>query len=429
MCRLHRNWNRRPLLDRQILPFDDREVTHLTIVHTRLKRLFLSGSHQDDGVYTEPLDAPADPREVRKVLRALTVGKVERVIQETAQDEAQYGLKPPRMSLTLSTGSQTEEIDLGNPGPISATLYARKHSDGKVLLTTLDLLAFRKKSLHTFRKKQVVAFDRRKVETIELDMGEKPIILHREAGVHSISPDWAFRSPIEGPADKTKVGLWLMALEELEATGFIDDQPEKQQMVQKLGRPILTATVSSKKHQQQVELYGAADGSAAYAMTSKENPLYQINPHIVADLTKGLFDLRDKRLLGMEIADLAILRVTTPTESYALINQSGEWILEDDPSQALSQDVVRLFVSRVVGLPAELTVSEKSTSLKTMGLNSPTFEFAATDRNGRERGHLFLGKRDRGLVYAMGAGLPGVHQARSAFLTQIPFKTKTPGGI
>ena len=408
---------------RQILPFDDREVTHLTIATQDEKIVFVRESPRRWHI-AEPIDAPADSHEVRKVLRALTVGKVERVIQETTQDEQQYGLKPPRMSLTLSTGGQTEEIDLGNPGPISATLYARKRSDGKVLLTTLDILAFRKKSLQTFRNKQVLAFDRRKVETIQLDMGEKPIILHRQAGVHSISPNWSFRSPIEGPADKTKVGLLLMALEELEAIGFVDAQSEKQQIVEKLGRPALTATVSSKKHQQQVKVYRLADKSATYAMTSKANPLYQINPHIVADLTKGLFDLRDKRLLGMEIDELAILRVTTPEESYALINQSGEWILEDDPSQALSQDVVRLFVSRVVGLPAEVTVPEKSSSLKRLGLDSPPFEFSATDRKGRERGTLFLGKRERGLVYAMGAGLPGIHQARSNILTEIPTRQR-----
>ena len=157
---------------------------------------------------------------------------------------------------------------------------------------------------------------------------------------------------------------------------------------------------------------------------SKENPLYQINPHIVADLTKGLYELRDKRLLGIEIDELAILRVITPKESYALINQSGEWILEDDPSQTLSQDVVRLFVSRVAGLPAELTVPEKASSLKTLGLDSPTVEFIATDKKGRERGTLFLGKRERGLVYAMGAGLPGIHQARSNILTQIPSRQR-----
>ena len=202
--------------DRQILPFDDREVTHLTIATQAETIVFVRETPRRWRI-AEPLDAPADSHEVRKVLRALTVGKIERVIQEETQDEAQYGLKPPRMSLTLSTGKQSEEIDLGNPGPISATLYARKHSDGKVLLTTLDILAFRKKSLQTFRKKQVLAFDRRRVETIQLDMGEKPIILHRQAGVHSISPNWSFHSPIEGPADKTKVGLLLMALEELEA--------------------------------------------------------------------------------------------------------------------------------------------------------------------------------------------------------------------
>ena len=76
----------------------------------------------------------------------------------------------------------------------------------------------------------------------------------------------------------------------------------------------------------------------------------------------------------------------------------------------------------MVDLPAEIQVSAVATALSTFGLNSPSVEFHAIDQKGRERGHLLLGKRERGLVYAMGAGLPGVHQARSAILTQIPSK-------
>ena len=148
--------------------------------------------------------------------------------------------------------------------------------------------------------------------------------------------------------------------------------------------------------------------------------MYRIESHILADITKELYDLRDKRLFGIESQELAILRVTTPQNSYTLINQSGEWVLEDDPAQELKQDVIRLFVSRVVDLPAEIRVATEATSLSTFGLDSPSVEFHAIDQKGRERGHLLLGKRGRGLVYAMGAGLPGVHQARSAILTQIP---------
>ena len=42
------------------------------------------------------------------------------------------------------------------------------------------------------------------------------------------------------------------------------------------------------------------------------------------------------------------------------------------------------------------------------------------DTKGQQKGYLALGKRTRGLVYAKGAGLPGIYQVRSVILTQIP---------
>ena len=408
---------------RQILPFDDREVIHLTITTPDEKIVFVRETPRRWHI-AEPLTSPADSHEVRKILRALTVGKIERVIQETTQDEAKFGLAPPRMTLSLSTGKQSEEIALGNPGPLSSTLYAQKGSNGNVLLTTLDIMAFRKKSLLTFRKKQILSFDRMRVDALQLDAGKEWLDLYRRPGVHSLSPNWSFRSPIEGPADKTKVGLLLMALEGLKAVGFVDSESEKHQLLSTLGAPIVTATVHMGKRVQSVRVYQTSDRSDAYAVTLSKNPVYRIESHILADVTKGLYDLRDKRLFGIESQELAILRVTTPQDSYALINQSGEWVLEDDPAQELKQDVIRLFVSRVVDLPAEIRVAAAATSLSTFGLDSPSVEFHAIDQKGRERGHLLLGTRERGLVYAMGAGLPGVHQARSAILTQIPSRQR-----
>ena len=47
------------------------------------------------------------------------------------------------------------------------------------------------------------------------------------------------------------------------------------------------------------------------------------------------------------------------------------------------------------------------------------FDTAAVVEGARDC-HLALGKREKGLVYATGAGLPGVYQARSVILTQMP---------
>jgi hypothetical protein len=405
--------------ERRLIPFDDRAISHL-VIKTREQKIILMRDKKNRWHITEPLIAPADSREVRKILRALTIGKIQRVIQNTREDEAQYGLAPPHMILTLTAGEASEVIELGNRAPLSSTLYARKRSDHIIILTTLNPLTFANKSLHTLRKKEILAFDTRQAEEFQIDRGDEQLILFRQPGAHGLSPNWSFRSPMKGPADRTTVGLLLRDLEGLRAEGFVDSQIEKEQLLKKLGPPKVTATVHARNRDHTVRFYQSPNVQDTYAMTKTENPLYRIAPDIVADLTKELFNLRDKRLLGMEKHELAILRVRTPTESYTLVKQSGEWILEEDLSQILNQEVVRLFASRVVNLPAEFRVAKGETSLTQFGLDSPTVEIRATDMRGQERGRLLLGKSSKGLVYATGTGLPGVHQARSIILTQIP---------
>ena len=122
----------------------------------------------------------------------------------------------------------------------------------------------------------------------------------------------------------------------------------------------------------------------------------------------------------MNATEIGLLHVTTPSSSYTLVQQHGEWLLDDHTGEELVQQAVALFVSRIVDLPAELPVSRTRESLETYGLASPSIEFVAIDTKGRRRGYLALGNQTSGLMYVIGAGLPGIYQARNLLLTQIP---------
>ena len=405
--------------ERRLIPFDDRSISHMTFT-TPKETIVLMRDGKRRWHITEPIATPADSREVRKILRALTIGKIQRVILDAEDNQEQYGLDPPQVTLTLTAGGRSEEIEIGKRAPLTSTLYARKRSDGQTLLTTLNPLTFSRKTLFIFRKKEILSFDSRQVEEFQLERGKEQVILHRQPGAHGLSPNWSFRAPIQGPADRTTVGLLLGDLGELQAKGFVDSASKKTALLKSLGPPKAKATIHSRTRQYTVSFFQSSNIPDTYAMTKKDNPLYRIEPTIVNELTKGLFHLRDKRLLGMETKDLAILAVKNSSDSYALINQSGTWVLEDDLSQTLNQEVIRLFASRVVDLPAEFRIAIEETGLTQWGLSPPLVEIQATDLKGQERGRILLGNSKKGLVYAMGAGLPGVHQARSNILTQIP---------
>ena len=151
-------------------------------------------------------------------------------------------------------------------------------------------------------------------------------------------------------------------------------------------------------------------------------PLYRVNPTAIRDLTKELFSFQDKRLLGIDFTDIAMLSVKTPTEQYVLINQQNEWVLEDQPTEKLDQQAADLFVSRVANVPAEERVVKQAGPLAPYGLVTPAAEFVATGRDGKIAGKLSIGSHADGLAYAMGQRIPGIFQIRADLLTQIPIK-------
>ncbi len=406
----------------RLLPFDYRDITEMKVT-TRTETIRLTRDDRRRWSIVEPIHAKGDSRAIGNMLRALELGKISRVIQEDAQDLSRYGLDSPNATIQLTAGGQSETIILGDVGPLTSTLYARRGSDKRILLTTLSVTDFRRKSVRTFRHKDVLFFDRNRVERIRLHSPSQQMTLQRVASIHGLTGNWRFTDPFEGPADKTSVGLLLMALEDLSAIDFIDAPAEKEALVKQLPSPILTATVYTPRHEHHVKFFQPSTGANdTYAITSMDDPIYKVSPAILQELPKRAFDLQDKRLFGMEMDEIALLTLTTPSMAFTVVQQHGAWYLDGAPDQPLDQKEMTLFVSRVVDLPAELLISLTAENLDEYGLASPAIEIIGVDTKGRRRGRLALGKRGKGLVYAMGGGLPGVYQARSLILTQIPTK-------
>ncbi len=415
---------------KKILPFEARDITGLTL-RSEAGEIVLAPGENRTWKIAAPLQTDADSREVDSLLRALVLGNVSRVVEEQATALAPFGLENPSIVLTVTAGSHQETLSLGDSGPLSSTLYAMRASDRKILLTDLAPKDFLNKTVSTFRKKEVLRFDQTQAERLRLTYPPTEIVLYRTNETGEKDKKWKIRFPVEAKADQTTVRTLLMKLEDLKALGFVDPGPEHTSLAKRLSKPQAKITVYTAGVEQTVKLYLPDPASGeAYAVTAPDSPIYRINPTAIKDLTKELFALQDKRLLGMNRDEIARLSVKTREEQYVLVNQSqgqsdGQnkgWAIEDQPNQKLDQQAVDLFVSRVAELPAELRVVKQTGPLAPYGLASPAAEFRATGKDGQVRGRLVLGTRGGGLVYAIGQGLPGIYQARSDILTQIPAK-------
>jgi hypothetical protein len=370
---------------------------------------------------TVPLSTEADQREVQNLIRAVVTGTVTRTVEDHPTNLAPFGLDSPVITITLAAGAARETFSIGDSGPLTSTLYVLRESDRKVLLTNLAAKDFVNKTLMTFRRKDLLRLSQGDVDRIRLTYPTTEIVLYQ--GQEKPKSKWKLRYPIEGEADQTEVRTLLFRLEDLKALGIVDPGPERDALAQTLTAPKVKVTIHTAEGDQTVKLYQPDQASGeAFAETSPTGPLYRVNPTTIRDLTKELFTFQDKRLLGIDFTDIAMLSVKTSTEQYVLINQQNEWVLEDQPTEKLDQQATDLFVSRVANVPAEERVVKQAGPLAPYGLVTPAAEFIATGRDGKIAGKLSIGSHANGLAYAMGQRIPGIFQIRADLLTQIPIK-------
>ena len=408
---------------KQLLTFPETAITGLSITTAQGPVKFKLDAPGKWSIVA-PLQTDADNREVQSLIRALVTGTITRTLEEQTTTLAPFGLEPPVTTLTVTAGAQQETISIGDSGPLSNTLYILRASDRRVLLTTLAPKDFINKSLMTFRRKELLRFAQNDVERVRLTYPTTEIVIDNIAK-NKPRPSWKIVYPIEAEADQNEVRSLMFRLEDLKALSIIDPGPERDTVATTLTTQKVKVTLSTAAGDQSVRLYQPdLQSGEAIAETTADGPLYRINPVLIKDLTRDLFNVQDKRLLGLDYTDVAMLSVKTRDKQYVLINQTGEWVLEDQPMMKVSQEAADLFVSRVANLPAEERVMKQSAPLAPYGLLAPAAEFVATSKDGRTIGKLTLGNRAGDLLYATGQRLNGVFQVRPDLLTQIPTKTE-----
>jgi hypothetical protein len=405
---------------KRLLVLDQNEITGLTM-KTDNRDIVMVKDSEKGWIITAPIHSDADRRAVENLLRALVTGKVMRVIEDAAAALAPFGLDHPVTVVTVSAETKQDTFSIGDSGPLSSTLYVLRQSDRKVLLTDLAPKDFVNKSLLTFRRKDILRFSQNEVDRVRLSYTTTEIVLDHID--EKPKGKWKIRYPIEAGADQVEVRTLLFRLEDLKALALIDPGPERDSLAKTLTTPKVKVTLHTPGGDQTVKLYQPDPSSGeAIAETGPEAPLYRISPTAIRDLTKDLFILQDKRLLGVETADIALLSVKTRTDQYVLINQNGEWVMEDHPTEKLDQQTADLFVSRVANVPAEERVTKQTGPLAAYGLVAPAAEFVATGKDGKVVGKLSIGNQSGGLAYAIGQRLQGIFQIRADLLSQVPAK-------
>ena len=413
---------REETVKKKVLKLEEQAITSL-IFKTDRDELVFERNAERGWMLVKPLRTEADAREIQSLIRALVMASVHRVVEENPTALSPFGLDKPVTTITVKAGIAEDTLSIGDTGPLSSTLYVLRQSDHALLLTDMAPKDFVNKSLMTFRRKDILHLTQGDVDRLRLTYPTTEIVLYRISD--KPKPKWKIRYPIDAEADLNEVRILLFRLEDLKAMGVVDPGPARDALAKTLTQAKVKITLHTADGEQMVKLYQPDPSSGeAIAETTPDAPLYRVNPTFVKDFTKELFHLQDKRLLGVDYTNITMLVVKTRTEQFTLINQNGEWVLEDRPTEKLNQQAVDLFVSRVANVPAEERVVKQAGPLAPYGLVNPAAEFTATGKDGKLAGRLSIGDQANGLAYAMGLRLQGIFQIRPDLLKQIPTKAE-----
>jgi hypothetical protein len=194
--------------DKTVLAFERRDVTGLEIV-TREETLAAEPAAEGVWKLTRPRALPADADTVRDFLDKLTASRIKEFVAEAPKSLEPYGLERP-VRLALHTGKDkeraTKTLLLGRVDGTKKGVYAMRLGESSVLLLPEEVWTALPKTTAAMRDKTVIAFDRDKVQKLEVESPRGTVTIGREGD------RWRIVQPQALPADQVEVGGVLMKL-------------------------------------------------------------------------------------------------------------------------------------------------------------------------------------------------------------------------
>jgi Domain of unknown function (DUF4340) len=395
--------------DRTILTFERRDVTGVDIV-TETDTIAVEPAG-DKWRMTRPTALAADAAEMNDLLDKLATAKVKDFVAEAPRSRDAYGLERP-LRVSVHTGKDKERATrtllVGRVDADKKGVYAMRDGETSVLLLPEEIGKLVPRNVGAIRNKQLVEFERDRVERIDLESPKGAVTLVRE------KDRWTITTPQALPADQVETGALLARLRELRAQGFLGDDAST--IARYVPRPTVKVTVTEQGGAATTVLLAPSPERrggqpSAYAAVAEKGPVVLVEAKALDDLGRSVNELREHTLFsGLEPKDIKRVRVSVGGQT-AVLERSGDtdWkLLEPTKGAARSPRVDDVLYS-VRALRWKDIVSPGGEDTAKYGLDTPSMEVVLLKGDGGELARLTVGKRDGERAYVRTGTGPAIY--------------------
>jgi hypothetical protein len=272
----------------------------------------------------EPVKTRADRGAVDGIVTTLVTARVDREVAATPGKLDEFGLAPPETEVTLEVkGRAPLALLVGGKSPTGAWLFA-KESDKPAVVALSEIVARDlAKPVTELRDRTVLAFDRKGVGQVDLQLPGEAITLESvEAG------KWRITKPRALPADPDVVADFLEKLDGAKAKDFVEDVP-RSLAPYGLERPT-TVTLWVGKDKERASrslLFGREDKAkkGVYVMRSGEPGVMLVGEELWAAVPKTVGVLRDKVVLAYQYDKVSRVELAGPRGPLTLERDGIGW--------------------------------------------------------------------------------------------------------
>ncbi len=275
----------------------------------------------------EPVKTRGDRAVVDDMVTGLATARMDREIDPNPAKPADFGLDPPEAEVKLEVKGRAEPLVLrvGSKNPTGVWVYAREGGKPAVITLSESIARDASRPVADFRDRTVIAFDRKNVTGVDLDVSGDQI------GLAADEPGkWRIVKPRALRADTDLVSEFLDKLEGAKAIEFVDDAP-KSLVPYGLDKPArVTVWVGRDKDRAaRTLLVGrpVPEKKGVYVKREGEPGVIMTAEVVWTAFPKTVAALRDKTVVSYAYDKLAKVEITHGRESIGLEKAGAGWKL------------------------------------------------------------------------------------------------------
>ena len=234
--------------------------------------------------------------------------------------------------------------------------------------------------------------------------------------------DWSIVAPIRAATDRMTLSRLQRTLAELKCERLISESATDLSEFG-LDKPSLVVSFRGEKEEEALALGGQSPmGPSFYATVGNSGKVCLISASQKQELEKSLYDLREKRILSLEMDKIDKVTIERRQGRWHLYRKEGRWHLEGDGEFRVDQKKVEVFVRPILWADALSFEKEATEDIKAYGLHKPAARIVLADDAKTEE--ILFGDpvKDAKQVslYAMVKGRSQIVTVRKRLLDDIP---------